>query len=145
MLRIVLAHSLCGMPLRHTAAWAEVSGIASLSNVALLKRLRKCSDWMGQLLGLKLAERTSPPSLGAGDLKARLVDATCICHPGATGTSWRVHLGYDLRRHCIDHVELTDASGGETLKRFEIGPGELVVGDRALLPYVWVRDTGVCG
>jgi hypothetical protein len=30
----------------------------------------------------------------------------------------------------IDHVEITDAKGGETLNRFEFAPGDLVVGDR---------------
>lgn len=131
LLRVVLGYALCGMPLRHTAAWAEVSGIASMSNVALHRRLKKCSAWMGCLLGLKLAERAAPPpSLDDSELRARLVDATSICHPGATGTTWRVHLGYDLKRHCIDHIDLTDIRGGETLKRFTFRPGEVVVGDR---------------
>jgi len=130
LLRLVFACALCDMPLRHTAAWAQVSGIASVSNVALLKRLRGSNEWLGYLLGRKLAERAPPPALSAAGLRVRLVDATCICHPGATGTNWRVHLGYDLKRGCIDHIELTDAKGGERLNRFTVSPGELVIGDR---------------
>lgn len=130
LLRIVLAYALGGLPLRHAAAWAELTGVASVSNVALLKRLRGSADWLGWLLGRKLAERAAPPSLGGEQLRARLVDATCICEPGASGTTWRVHLGYDLKRHSIDHIELTDVRGGETLTRFEFQPGELVLGDR---------------
>ena len=130
LLRLVFACALCGMPLRHTAAWARVSGVASVSNVALLKRLRKSADWLGYLLSRKLAERAPPPVLSAGGLRVRLVDATCICHPGATGTNWRVHLGYDLKRGCIDQIELTDATGGQTLTRFSVSAGELLVGDR---------------
>lgn len=130
LLRVILAHALCGLPLRHTAAWAELAGVASVSNVALLKRLRKSTEWMGWLLGRKLAERAPPPALAGEEVRARLIDATCISHPGAPGTVWRVHLGYDLKRHRIDHVELTDIRGGETLTRFAFQPGELVVGDR---------------
>jgi hypothetical protein len=129
LLRLVFAYALCGMPLRHAAAWAEVVGIASLSNVALLKRLRKSEKWVGQLLGLKLAERAPPPPLSADVPRARLVDATSICQPGATMTTWRLHLGYDLQRHCIDHIELTDIRGGESLTRFTVKEGELVIGD----------------
>ncbi len=130
LLRLVFGYAICGLSLRQTAAWAEVSSIAHLSNVALLKRLRKCDAWLGRLLALKLAERADPPAVRAEHPRVRLVDATSIRHPGATTTSWRVHLGYDLRRCCIDHIELTDVCGGETLTRFAFKPGELVVGDR---------------
>ncbi|CCD84192.1 hypothetical protein BRAO285_1120011 [Bradyrhizobium sp. ORS 285] len=33
-----------------TAAWAEAMGIASLSNVALLKRRRNSADWLERLV-----------------------------------------------------------------------------------------------
>src|SRR4026208_1754623 len=57
LLRLILVYSLCGLSLRATAAWAQAQGVASVSDVALLKRLRKAGPWMGQLLGAKLAER----------------------------------------------------------------------------------------
>jgi hypothetical protein len=41
LLRLTLAYCLGAMGLRLRAAWAETVGLASLSNVALLKRLRK--------------------------------------------------------------------------------------------------------
>jgi hypothetical protein len=105
--------------------------VAEISDVALLNRLRNASDWLGLLLGLKLAERAPPPDIGATDnRRLRLVDATTISKPGSKGTDWRVHLGFDLGRLAIDHVELTDSSGGETLARFCFSPGEVVIGDR---------------
>jgi hypothetical protein len=36
----------------------------------------------------------------------------------------------DLRLGQVDHVELTDAKGGETLTRFGFAPSELVIADR---------------
>lgn len=54
LLRLVFAYALAGMPLRQTAAWAEVADVASISNVGLLKRLRRSADWLGYLLACKL-------------------------------------------------------------------------------------------
>jgi hypothetical protein len=130
LLRLAFAYSLCELSLRDTCAWAEAAEVASLSNVALLKRLRECPRWLGQLLGLKLAERASPPPAKGQNIHLRLVDATCISKPGSKGTDWRVHLGYDLASRRIDHIELTDAGGGEKLSRFRVKRGEIVVGDR---------------
>src|ERR1700719_752949 len=45
-LRLVLAYCWGTRGLRLTVAWAEVMGLASLSNVALLKRLRNSADWL---------------------------------------------------------------------------------------------------
>lgn len=128
LLRLALAYGFCGMSLRQTAAWAEAAGVASLSDVALLNRLRSACDWLGYLLALKLADRACAPS--DPNRRLRLVDATTISKPGSTGTDWRVHLSLDLGASRIDNVEVTDARGGETLKRFHFRQGDLVIGDR---------------
>ena len=131
LLRLALAYGFCGLSLRQTAAWAEAAGIASLSNVALLKRLRNAAPWLGHLLAIKLAERASPPRLRhAHPLRLRLVDATSLSHPGSNGTDWRVHLSFHLQKFAIDDIELSDRSGGETLTRFRFTPGDLVLADR---------------
>src|SRR5262249_60958894 len=48
-LRLVLAYCWGAWGLRLTAAWAEAIGLASLSNVALLKRLRNSTEWLAQI------------------------------------------------------------------------------------------------
>lgn len=130
LLRLALAYGFCGLSLRQTAAWAEVAGVASISDVALLNRLRSADRWLGHLLGNKLAERAATSLNAPRSLRLRIVDATTVSKPGSTGTDWRVHLGFDLATLAIDHVELTDARGGETLCRFTFEPGDVVVGDR---------------
>jgi len=130
LLRLALAYGFCGLSLRQVAAWAQTQQIASLSNVALLKRLRASHEWLGKILAAKLADSASLPANDRRELRVRLVDATTISAPGSKGTDWRLHLGFDLHRFAIDHIELTDASGGETLTRFDFAPGELVVADR---------------
>lgn len=130
LLRLAFVYGFCGMSLRQTTAWAEERHLATLSDVALLKRLRSAGPWLESLVATKLANAaaTLPPASRAFPI--RLVDATCISRPRSRGTDWRVHLGFDLVRLTINHIDLTDHTGGETLRRFTWSPGELVLADR---------------
>ena len=130
LLRMILAYAATSLSLRGVAAWARLQKLADISDVGLLKKFKKASKWLGHLLNLKLAECVSPPKNDLNGMKLRLVDATSISEHGSKGTDWRIHLGYDLTNNTIDQIELTDVKGGETLTRFHIGPGELVIGDR---------------
>ena len=46
LLRTIMLHVGCGYSLRETVVRARASGLADLSDVALLKRLRKCEQWL---------------------------------------------------------------------------------------------------
>ena len=82
-LRLVLAYCWGWRGLRLTAAWAEVIGIASLSNVALLKRLRKSAGWLEQLVCRLISTSTRQAGLAAAKGRSvRLVDATSVARPG---------------------------------------------------------------
>ncbi len=128
LLRLALVYGFCGYSLRQTAAWAEAAEVASLSDVALLNRLRKAPDWLGHLLALKLAERVT--HLPDNQPRIRLIDATTVSAPASTGTDWRVHLDFDLGALAISEIQLTARDGGESLFRYDFDPGELVVADR---------------
>ena len=130
LLRLVLAYGFCDLSLRQTAAWAQAAQLATLSDVALLKRFRHAAPWLGQILGAKLAERASPTQALPRRFRLRVVDATTISRPGSAGTDWRVHLGYNLDNLTIDSIDLTDAHGGESLLRFAAEPDEILIGDR---------------
>lgn len=128
LLRMCLAYGLCDMSLRETAAWAQVTGIGRLSNVAVLKRLQNSADWLGYLILRWMQDRGLPTNLTG--LRVQLVDATVLCKPGSTGTDWRLHMGLDLQQLCISSVDLTGPEGGESFLRHRFEPGEIVVGDR---------------
>src|SRR3972149_2697576 len=49
LLRMVLAYALCDWSLRLVGIWASVIGLAELSDVAVLHRLRKCRAWLGKI------------------------------------------------------------------------------------------------
>src|SRR6185436_12994239 len=93
LLRLLMFYGLCNQSLRATASWAQTQGLARLSDVAPLKRLRQAAPWIGQLLTAKLAERAEglePQPLG---YRLRVVDATTASIPGSKGTDYRIHLG----------------------------------------------------
>jgi Transposase DDE domain len=146
LLRMVLAYCLGEKGLRLTAAWAASIGLADISNVALLGRLRQCGDWLTLLVAQLLAEAT--PKASQGRL-IRLLDGTTVPKAGrlakANNGVWRIHSAFDLPRERFSHFELTDEKEGETLDRIPVIPGEIRLGDRAYLQpdrIAAVRDAG---
>lgn len=129
LLRLALIYGFCGCSLRQTAVYADMGDIASLSNVAVHNRIRRAKEWLGFLVASKIAERASA-SLPKKELRLRLLDASTVNRPGTHGTDLRLHVGMDLRTLSMDHIEITDSSGGESFKRFEYAPNDLVIGDR---------------
>jgi Transposase DDE domain len=123
MLQIVLAYCLGATGLRLTAAWAEGHGLASLSNVAVLYRLRNCGPWLELIVARLLSQavpaatapdraldrglrRAGPPpnttanGTRSGGRLIRLIDATVVCKAGreakTAGRVWRIHAAFDL-------------------------------------------------
>jgi len=127
LLHLALAYC-CGLSLRQTSCWADLQGLGKLSQVGVMKCLRRSSAWLEFLVVTKLSERAECRQIQG--LRLRLVDATTVSAPGSQGTDWRVHLGFDLGSLSIDAVELTGAEGGESLSRFQIGAQEVLIGDR---------------
>lgn len=132
LVRLALASGLGQRSLRATALWAEQTGIAAVADVAVLKRLRRCAAWLGHLLGHVLLARADARTLPALPYRLRVLDATTVQRPGSRGTDWRVQVGIDLATVPIDHIAVTDASGGERLARAPVEPGDRVLGDRGL-------------
>lgn len=134
LLRMVLAYCLGERGLRSTAAWASSVGLADISNVALLYRLRQCGDWLGLLVGQVLAY--AAPEASRGRL-IRIIDATTVPKAGAAAKKgnklWRIHSAFDLPGERFGFFELTDQQGGETLDRIPVFKGEIRLGDRAYL------------
>lgn len=88
LLRVLLIHLSDGCSLRETAARARAGGLACVSDVALLKRLRRCGAWF-QWLVAHLSQRLIGSGLPAFPGKRiRLVDASVVCEPGVTGSTW---------------------------------------------------------
>ena len=137
LLRLALAYGGLGMSLRETCAWAEAGGIVSLSDPSLLDRLCKAGPWLGDIVAALIAKQAEAPAGRWAGYRLRALDATTICQPGAEGTTWRLHVGYDLATRQVDQLELTDVHGAENLQRLTYRPGDIVLGDRG---YARPRD-----
>jgi hypothetical protein len=59
-----------------------------------------------------------------------LADGTTIQQPGSHGTTWRLHAQWNLGTGRWEHVELTDAHGGESWTRLHLQPEDVVLADR---------------
>jgi hypothetical protein len=130
LLRLVLGYVLSGLSFRGTAAWAEAGGHASLSDVALLKRMRRCGPWLRHLVST-LATLGCPEASVGDERRIVAVDATAICGPGDKQDYHLLHTVYDVTAQCFRSTELTDRHTAERLDVGEIERGEIRLGDRA--------------
>jgi hypothetical protein len=98
--------------LRSTTAWATAIGLADISNVALLYRLRRCRDWLALLVGHLLAMQT--PQQSHGRLIC-ILDGSSVPKAGRAAKRgngvWRIHSAFDLPSERFGHFVLTDEHG----------------------------------
>jgi hypothetical protein len=101
--------------------------------VALFKRLRRSGAFLQQLARQPLEQVTqrAPPVNWPGGYRLRLIEATTVKEPGPTGQCWRVHYSVQLPELCCDHFEVTDIKAGESFKRWQAAPDEVLIADRA--------------
>jgi Transposase DDE domain len=146
LLRLILAYCLGGMGLRSTSAWAASAGLADLSNVALLQRLRKGGSWMEHLVGKLLGAGAVAAAAGR---RLRLLDGTAVPKAGKEAREnnglWRLHCAFDLPAERFSFIELTDEKGGERLDRTPVAKGDILVADRGYMhpdPLAHVLEQG---
>jgi len=128
LLRLILMWAVAERSLMDTAAIAAEAGLADVSDVALVKRFAKAGDWLAALTSELLFDAQPPLPKG---VRVRVLDATGITRGGKRETDRRLHLGMDLGSNRIDSIELTDVKGTESLERFSVRAGEILIGDRA--------------
>jgi hypothetical protein len=143
LLRTLLLHVGCGWSLRETAVQAKLAGIAEVSDVTLLNRLRQAEDWLRGLCQQLWKDNGVNLQPALQGWPVRIVDATTVKEPGKTGGQWRIHYSLRLPTLECDHFDLTPVRGknnGERLGRFVFHPGEVVMGDAG-----YSHPPGICG
>jgi DDE family transposase len=129
LLQLILAYAVGDYSLRQVGLWATVKGVAEVSDVTILNRLRQSVSWLEGLLAYLLSAHivASPQA----KVRLCLVDATVLSQPGSQGSDWRIHLRFNAGEMQVEGLTLTDATCGEGLHHFRFAPGEIVVADRA--------------
>lgn len=133
LLRTLLLHVGKGYSLRETVVRAKAAGIAEISDVALMKRLRKAEEWLRRLCASLLQESGWEMPAEVRGYNVRALDGTLVKEPGRSGSQWRIHYSVRIPSLVCDHLELTAVKGagtGESLERFAASPGDLVLADR---------------
>lgn len=130
LLRLILIYVLCSLSLRDTASWAARALAVMLTDEALGSRFANATPFVQELARTMLAARLHEKPVAGAAL--RLLDATVLTVPGSVGTDWRVHVTYDPTRAEIVGVEVTDAHGGEHVRRAATTPGDLLIADMGL-------------
>ncbi len=133
LLRTMLIHISGNLSLRTTSAVAQKGGIAEISDVGILKRLKKSTSWFTWATNELLAcMQTSLPGLEDFEkFNFRFVDASLIDEPGATGSKWRLHYSLNSSTLAPDEIKVGDYRRGEKLQNFSVKHGDVMIGDRA--------------
>lgn len=133
LLRTLLMHVGRGYSLRETAVRASSAGLAKVSDVALLKRLRAAEQWWQELCLSLLAERGIVMRPGPLGRRVRILDGSIVKEPGRTGSQFRLHYSLQIPSMLCDHIAVTAVQGqgtGEKLHRFPVRSRDLILADR---------------
>ena len=133
LIHTLLMHIGCGFSLRETVVRAKKAGLADLSDVALLKRMKKSKEWLRSMC-VQLFKEQGIALSNSNNFQVRAFDATTIKEPGKTGSLWRLHYSVCLPSLNCDFFKLTETNGvgtGESLKQYPISKGEYILADRA--------------
>jgi hypothetical protein len=132
LLRLAFLYAASGLSLQQAAARASAAGLARISSVGLMKRMRSAGPWLRALAESVFAASTRMPCLEAATSgrRLRVVDATHVRVMGSSGTDWRLHYVLHLPSLTCDFAEVTDARGGETYTRVPVQAGDVLLGDR---------------
>jgi hypothetical protein len=132
-LRVLLMHFGCGFSMRETVTRARQAKLAELSDVALLKRLRKSKDWLFSLCHALFKERGLQAQAPGSAKQLRLLDATLVKEPGKTGSLWRIHYSLQWPTLQCDYFKLTPTRGAgsaECLQQHPLARGDHIIADR---------------
>jgi hypothetical protein len=132
LLRLAFLYAASGLSLQQAAARATTTGLARISDVGLMKRMRNAEPWLQALATSVFEESASVPSLEGvlAGRRLRLVDATHVKVSGSSGTDFRLHYVLCLPSLTCDFAEVTDSTGGETYTRVPVQSGDVILGDR---------------
>jgi Transposase DDE domain len=132
LMHTILLHVARGYSLRETVVQARAAKLASVSDVALLKRLRNAEGWLRTLcLGMLRDNGVAFPAANT-TRRVRVVDGTLVKEPGKTGSQWRLLYSLQLPTLVCDFMDLTSDTGagtGEALVRVPLEREDLLLAD----------------
>lgn len=141
LLRLIFYYVAEGCSLEQAATVFAAKDIVEVTKAAIHFRLLTLAPYLAALLDrLRSAEQaTEAVTRLAHGFVVRVLDASSVQRPGATGTTARLHYAITLTTLRLHEVKVTDDRGGETLTQFSVVPGELWLLDRGYSNPINVR------
>ena len=127
VLRVLLMHVGCGYSLRETAVRAKAAGVAEVSDVTLLNRLRQAEGWLQHLCQALLEESGVRWRGPQPRRRLRAVDGTVIKEPGPTGSQWRLHYSLRLPELTCDYLQITASEGQQPASNWGVSRSTRVI------------------
>jgi hypothetical protein len=124
---------------------AKAAPLADFSSTALHYWERKMAGYLAELLARMLDPERLLSSERWSGYEVVVVDGTTVTRPGADGTTARVLYALRLPDLTMLGCHTTDKHGTESMRIFDVHPGQLWMGDRFYAnPYdiAWVVDVG---
>lgn len=124
---------------------AEAAPLVDLSAPALHYWERKLGSYLAELLARMLDPQDLFSPLRWSGYEVVLADGTTVTRPGSKGTTARVLYALELSNLTRLGCHVTDQHGAESLRIFDVRPGQLWMGDRFYAnPYdvAWIVDAG---
>lgn len=91
------------------------------------KRLAACVPWVKALLSGVFGLESV---VNSGSLRFIVIDGSTVQEPGATETTYRLHIAIDLINLSLRQVEVTTDKVGENLDHYQLESGDVVLIDR---------------
>lgn len=130
LLRLILVHAACDLPLREAVALVAEAGGPDIAPMRLHKKMVRAVDYLRALVTRMIREMPdAAPEQWAG-YDVVVADATTASRPGSLGADIRVHtLMRPSNLEYVD-VQVTNTKIGETFGHFPVKDGQLIIGDR---------------
>lgn len=132
-LLVLCLYYLYGASLIEASELAGLNGTEEISDVAFMKRFKKCNAWFQWMTVTMKPEATmhyqKPKILDPYNIVA--LDASDVYTNGAVKQAWHLHYSVDLFSLNCSQFKITEGSTGETLKNFTVQKNDLVIADRA--------------
>jgi len=134
LLRLILLYLTEGQSMAGTSAISNLSGAATMSKVAVFKRIQNSGEWL-KWICTHIYHNAGLLIEKPGWLKSRnvlLVDGSEDSRGGTQRLFFMLHYCMDLFTLSTREFVITEEDTGEKLSNFtKLGPDDIVIGDRA--------------
>jgi hypothetical protein len=139
LLQTLLIHVGKGCSLRETSALVKLYGIADVSDVGILKALRRSEAWLKSMCMKLFIENGFDNKIEDNScFNMKIIDGTLVKEPGRTGSLWRLHYCMNLPNLSCSYSKLTPANGegnGEKTHIFPAKENDCFIGDAGFSKY----------